>query len=217
MAPTLFCKPGRDGTSLGDCPFTHFARMAMAVAGKDYVLKPTRPDDKPEWLLEKHGGSMPCLTEDPDGGTGAVSESAKIAAAALPPTPADDDAMKVTKGLFPAIANFIKNSNRGDDEKMLKTLTTELGKLEKHLASLQGGPFLSGTDTLGLSDCFVATKLYVLLYAGGPLKEYAFPNQDFPKVDAYIVKVFSTPEFWETRYDEKEMVHGWTQARMALM
>ena len=203
--PVLYCKPSKDGLNVGDCPFTQFARMAMEVAGKDYELKPTKKDEKPAWLLEDHGGAMPCLFMD----EGALADSGKIAEAALPPNAEDLKSKDATSSLFGAIARFIKNTDDDKDPDLLKNLGAQLIKLEKRLEEV---PYLSG-DAIGLTDCSVSTKLYVLLVAGKHFKKFELSEPAFPLTTAYVAKLFDSDVFKKTMYPEEEMLHGWAEAR----
>lgn len=206
-APTklLYCKASRDGAQVGDCPFTHYARMAMEVGGVSYELKPTK--NKPEWL-----GSMPCLAVSPDGAE-AISESSVIAAKALPPSDIDEASLEATKSLFGAVAKYVKNTDPSADEELLQNVLVALESLEARLKDL-GTVFLSGTDDQpGLSDCSVATKLYVLTVAGGHYKDFALPKDRYPLVHKYIQDLDQCDAFSTTKYPAEEMIFGWGEAR----
>ena len=72
----LHVKAGPDGKSVGDCPFAHAIRICCAVKKLNIKVLPHSPSDKPAWLVEEHGGKMPCLVAD-DGEV--VTESRDIA------------------------------------------------------------------------------------------------------------------------------------------
>lgn len=134
--------------------------------------------------IDKHGGSIPCLAPSPDG-VGAVSESALIAANALPPTEVDEGSIKASASLFGAIAKFLKNTDPSTDDALRDGVYGALENLESRLAEL-GTPYLSGKDEPGLADCSVATKLYVLTVAGEHYKNFAIPVDKFPLVSRYV-------------------------------
>ena len=52
----LLTKAGKDGISLGDCPFTQYAAMSMELAGATYSVRPTAQAQKPAWHVDAHGG-----------------------------------------------------------------------------------------------------------------------------------------------------------------
>lgn len=132
---------------------------------------------------------MPCLAANADG-AGAVSESSKIAAGALPPTSIDEASMQATSSLFGAVAKFIKNTDEAADDGLRTNVDAALEQLEARLAQL-GTPFLSGTNAPGLADCAVATKLYVLSVAGGHFKSFALPADKYPLVAKYVDASFA--------------------------
>jgi len=211
LDPALLCKPARDGVSVGDCPFTHYARMAMALAGHAHAVAPTRPENKPRWLVDAHKGSLPCYAPQGLGnGHGAIAESAAIARRFLEPTSRDDAVLAATAGLFGAIAGYVKDA--GDDAAKRARVDAELATLE---GLLGGGddaaPFLSGAAP-GLADSAVATKLFVLLVAGGHYKGFKLDAR-FAGVAVYWAAISSHEAFYATRYDEAEMLFGWGQAR----
>jgi len=211
--PKLFCKPSVDGTKVGDCPFTHFARMALELGCKGYTACPTKPEDKPQWLLDKYGGSMPCLAPSEDG-EGAISESAAIAATGMPPTPADDAALATAKPLFLGIAKLIKNTEadgEGADPGLREGLEATLQALDAHL-SAAGTPYLAG-ESPGLADCSVATKLYVIDIAAAHFKSFRLNEEKYPALAAYRTRVYELPAFRKTKYDEADSIAGWGQAR----
>ena len=212
VTPLLFCKPASDGICVGDCPFTHYARMALELAGAEYLPMPLKPKNKPDWHVADHGGSMPCLA--PRGlynPAGAVSDSGAIAKGALAPTPADDAALEACGGLFLGIAKFLKNTDDAKDPDLRAGLDAQLDALERALAAADG-PFLSGA-TPGVADCSVATKLYVLLVGAGHYKSFVLDGNKHGRVGAYYASVSALPAFYSTRYPETELLHGWGEAR----
>ena len=90
---------------------------------------------------------------------------------------------------------------------MIEGLNQQLDALEACVFT----PYLSGAAP-GLADAFVATKLYVLLVAGGHFKGFAL-SQRHPKVAQYWAAISAHPAFYRTRYPEAEMLHGWGEAR----
>lgn len=213
MAPTLFTKPSyADPTQVGDCPFTHFVRMTFYLVGKECKLRPTKPADKPQWLLDA-GGSMPCLAPMGVGdGTGAVSDSTQIASAALPPTAADDASLAAAEGFFLCIAKLIKNKDapgEGADAELRAALTTALAKLDAHL----GESLYFGGAGPGLSDASIATKLYIISTAATHYKSFALDASAMPKLSAYQERIFAHPAFAETKYNPADAITGWGEAR----
>ena len=61
----LHVKAGPDGKTVGDCPFAHAIQICCAVKKLNVEVIPHSPSEKPAWLIEEHGGKMPCLVADP--------------------------------------------------------------------------------------------------------------------------------------------------------
>lgn len=214
--PALLTKAAKDG-SLGDCPFTHYARMCLHFAGIDYELRPTKREDKPVWHVKDkphgHGGSMPCWCPEWPDGTGAISESSAIADMAMPRGEADKAALAAAMEakLFPSIAKFIKNTHDGEDVALKEGLDSALAALEAHLR-VSGAPYFSG-EAPGHADAWVATKLYALDVAGGHFKGFALDDEKLCKFAEYKVRVFALPAFTSTAYSPAEAIAGWGEAR----
>ena len=286
---TLLCKPSATG-GVGDCPFTQFARMALHARGVAYTLQPTARDAKPSWLLEQHGGSLPCLAPDVASGEGAVVDSGKIAdwantcSAGADGGGASDDcdcesdlaapaasdaggarlaaAKEACGSFFGALARFIKSKGASGGESLdpciaeavtaaaaaagggvaagggaagggvgavvdggpedaaevalREALCGELDKIEAALAGVgEGGDgaFLGGRTKLGLLDCFLAPKLYVLDVAAKHFKLFTLDAARYPRLSRYRDMVFATAEFKATVYEAEAMLDGWGQAR----
>jgi len=206
--------------------------MTLALKGVgDVDVVPCAQADKPAWLLEQHGGSLPCLVADPASGEGAVTDSGTIAqfidatygephslfgegAQVSDGAFQTKQAFKATSSLFGAIAKYIKNADEARDEGLTSALEEQLGLLEKFLAMRQCPvDFLSGSSTPGLADASLAPKLFVLKIAGGHYKGYALDASKFPCVAEYQARVFALPAFESTKPRESEILHGWGQAR----
>uniref|UniRef100_A0A7S0Q412 GST C-terminal domain-containing protein n=1 Tax=Coccolithus braarudii TaxID=221442 RepID=A0A7S0Q412_9EUKA len=216
MTAALLCKPSYlDPSKVGDCPFTHFARVALHLGGCEYIPWPTAPDAKPNWLLDEHGGSMPCLAPMGfENGDGAVSDSFKIASTALPPTPADTASLAAADGFFPSIAKFIKNTDavgEGQDVELRQALVDVLVRLDTHLQS-SGATFFGG-EAVGLADASIATKLFMLECVGNHYKSFTLDSGRMPALSAYQKRMLAVPEFESTKPELADAVTGWGQAR----
>lgn len=194
---------------------SHAVRMAYHLAGIDVECHPCLREAKPQWHIDMHNGSMPCLA--PNGlndGSGSMSDSLTIAKVALPSGPLDDAAMACSQGLFPAIAKLIKNTDpvcQGADVELRQNLDAALAKLETLLVETQN-PFFSGTHP-GLADSMIATKLYVLSIAAAHYKSYTLDLAKHPALVAYEKRVAALPAFTETQYDANDAILGWGEAR----
>ena len=104
----LYLKAGPDGQSVGDCPFAHYVRALLAHKGLECQAVPCSPTSKPSWLIERHGGKMPCLRS----GDREVTESSSIAEfinTSFPPALATGEGVREqVAGIFPATARLAK-------------------------------------------------------------------------------------------------------------
>lgn len=215
---TLYVKAGPDGTSLGDCPFAHFVRMVLEAKKLEYELLPTTGETKPQWLMEHYEGKMPALRHRKE----CYVESETIAAYLdffFPEPPLSDDSAYLYEGLFPAMAQYLKHTPDGDatDVEKQNNLRSKLQILEDHLASSTSGegPFLTGSQSLRMSDCQLAPILYHMLTVVPLLKRGVIDfSSDYPAVQAYSDAVFATSEFQKTSYPVSTMEWGWRNARM---
>ena len=212
--PTLLAKssPLKGAPHIGDCPFAHFCRMAFHIAEKPLNVIFVDSDKKPAWLLEEpFNGSMPCLAPAGfDDGTGAIVESSKVAAVALPPTEADNAALAALGGLLPALCGYCKG-DASKNEALATAVDDVLARGEKHLADT-GAAFFSG-DAPGYADAHTITKLHVLHSVGAHFNKWDLDAERFPKMKSYCERVFAMKAFEDTVYPHEEGVAGWGAER----
>ncbi|KAL7536634.1 hypothetical protein ACHAXR_010921 [Thalassiosira sp. AJA248-18] len=219
---TLYVKPAKDGTSVGDCPFAHFVRMVLSEKGLEYDLVPSTAENKPTWLLDDYGGKMPALRhrkecyvdseviaqyldfffEEPELSVGGV---------------VTEEAAAAVDGFFPAMAKFIKHDTNGDEEDVQKqaALEEKLQTLNDHLSNndTRTGPYLVGDgEQFTLLDCSVAPKLYAMDVCLKEIKDDAIDlSGKYPKVRQYMDALFERPSFQSTvEYGPETVVWGWT-------
>jgi glutathione S-transferase len=222
---TLYLKAGPDGTSVGDCPFAHFVRLVLEEKGLDYTLKPSTAETKPNWLLEHYQGKMPALRHRKE----CYVDSSVIAdylefffpqpsLASPKKTESNQDASAVMDGFFPAVAQYIKTPEDGNDAEQLKQLESKLDALNAHLEliSKQQPPspvFLEGTS-MTLLDCKLMPQLYHLQTAIEGFKQ-GIPNiqKSYPHVAAYYEQCAARPSFQATIYPKETVLWGWGNAR----
>ena len=220
---TLYCKPGPDGTSVGDCPFAHFVRLVLEEKALPYEVRPSVPDAKPQWLIDHYGGKMPALRHRKE----CYVESSVIADYLdfffpTPPLKGSsaemDEAEQVAAGIFPALAKYLKHTPDGDDEDaaLCVGLQEALGALEGHLTKDgRRGPYLVGDgEQHTLVDCSLAPKLYHMVCGLEAFKGGAIDvATQFPAVQAYMDAVFSRESFQASLYPKETVAWGWGKAR----
>jgi glutathione S-transferase len=217
---TLYCKAAEDNVSVGDCPFAHYDRLVLEEKQLEYELKPTAPEDKPQWLVEYYQGKMPALRHRKE----CYVESSVIAEYLeyFFPEPSlsidsnsaiqGEKAEAVLDGFFPAVAKFLKDTQ--DTEDTSSAVKAKLQQLEDHLAAFPAGSFLCGTEKFTLLDCRMVPMLYHLTTGIEGFKN-GQPNthQDFPKIHAYFSNCMARPSFQATVYPKETVLWGWGNAR----
>lgn len=209
----LFVKAGPDGTSVGDCPFTHFVRAVLAFKGLDCQVHPCTPDTKPDWLVKNFAGKMPCFRDEER----TVTESSEIVSyidSKYPKPqfysgPEVEAATAALSGLFPALANYIKKVSH--DPALEERLLEETAKLEDLLEKSQG-PFLFGGN-LSILDLSLAPKLY---HMSTTLAKY-YP-ETLTKVCRTHVGLYNETmqghlAISSTSYPPEVIIWGWDRAR----
>lgn len=213
---TLYTKAGPDGKSLGDCPFSHSVQMALRLKNVDYDVVPCVQETKPQWLIDEVGGKMPCLCH---GGVPHVETSEILSwidaefpepSLALPAKVSDN--VRACFGIFPAIAQYTKNTDSSQDEDLKLTLQFKLASLRAYLGQMTDG-FLFGSEPT-LLDCELLTKLYILEHATAHYKRFnllAFPRGD--EVREYYERGSALAAFTAGAYPAEVCIWGWGQAR----
>jgi len=136
----------------------------------------------------------------------------------LPDGGDDDD--NPTAGFFPAVAQYLKNTEEGEvEEEKLDRLNQVLTKLDNHLAQTAEAHANPQTNLekpgqVSLRDCTLAPQLYHLSVG---IKEFKsnIPNiaEDYPAVQAYMDNIFARPSFIKTVYPPETVIWGWGNAR----
>ena len=218
----IFVKAGPEGNDIGDCPFAQYDRMVMFAKDLSFTTTPCTAESKPSWLIDSYEGKMPCLLHDGE----ARVESNDIALyinfffPSPPLSSHSDETDAAVAGLFPAIANFLKNTDDAADAKLRSVLEDALSNLEVHLARVAPGnaegsaPFMAGGDMLGLADCALAPKLYHLDIAAAHFKDPPFVvDKNYPIVRKYMDIMFAHPAFVSSAVPASTVLWGWGNAR----
>jgi len=212
-AMELFVKAGPDGTSVGDCPFTHFVRAVMAFKGLDCQVRPCTPESKPEWLVKNCGGKMPCLRDDER----TVTDSSEIVRYIDQKFPKPqfysgaevDAASTLLSGLFPALANYIKKVEY--DPELEEKLLEETAKLENLLEKSEG-PFLFGGN-LSVLDLRLAPQLYHMSTTLAKYQPQTLPKVSRTHVGLYTETMQGHLAISSTSYPPEMIIWGWDRAR----
>jgi len=181
----LYLKAGADGQTVGDCPFAHYVRALLAYKGLPCTVHPCAPSGKPSWLVEQHGGKMPCL---------------KI----------NHDVITEVGGFFPAMARLAKSTE--PDNSLEEGFTQAITRLSNVLKS-SGGPWLLG-DTISLADLALGPVLYHATITLAQWQPQALKKmEETDGVAEYRDRLLALPCLKETSYPRETVLWGWGQAR----
>ncbi|XP_070567537.1 chloride intracellular channel protein 4-like [Ptychodera flava] len=211
MSLELYVKAGKDGNSLGDCPFSHRIQMILQLKGLDYQLIPINMQIKPrEFLDMSPSGKVPVLIHGErllDDAT-AIADYLEIT---FPEPKLRADTPQAEKGgidIFQKFTAFLKNRDPNKQEQLARALKDELQKLDSFLAS-SPGMFIDG-DELKLPDCNILPKLYHIKVAARHYKKFEMP-EEFPSLKRYLDEGFETEAFQKTKCDDEEIIYGWSK------
>ena len=217
LTRTLFTKAGPDGTSLGDCPFSHSIQMALKLKGVDYDVVPCTEATKPAWLTSEVGGQMPCVVHagvahvETKQILGWIEQQFPGPSLAVP----EEYVSVVERSMFfPELAAFTKNTDSSKDDDLKLNLQMALTRLRTHLFSLDPGTRFMAGDTPSLLDCELMPKLYVLQNATKHFKGYSLDDlREGDDVRMYYERVSALPPFAQSCYPPDVCIWGWQQAR----
>ncbi|XP_065189897.1 uncharacterized protein LOC135820786 [Sycon ciliatum] len=211
----LFVKAGKDGHSMGDCPFCQFSMIVFAHKKVAIDLVFIDLANKPASFLEmagEFGGSVPVLKH----GDTIIPDSSKIAeyVQKLHPEPNMEcdrsaEVNDTTKGVFSAFAGLMKNKDVSVREELEQRLVKELELVDSWLGS-NPGKFLCCGDTLTLPDCSLGPKLLHIRVAGQHYRNFVIPDR-LANLHKYMEALFGTSAFKESACTDSEIIHGWSR------
>ena len=215
----LHIKAGPNGRVAGDCPFAHAIRIAAAAKSIDLNILPHGPTNKPEWLVSKYDGKMPCLVSDD--GKEVVTESKVIAqwlednypTPPLTGSPLQQAAEEVAGPVFGAFARYCKSTEDDespDGKERKKALLLALCNLDTYLQN-NAAPFAAG-PTITTVDCFLLPALYHIQVAGLEFKGFEIPYQ-FDALNLYMERHLNSKMVQACTPPEAMVLWGWANAR----
>lgn len=215
---TFLCaKAGPDGNSLGDCPFTWKANLALRFKENDFKTFYIDLSDKPQWFLDlTESGSTPVFVD----GSSAIGDSDEIVEYADEIGPKkditlirEDDARwnaasDVVSPLLKSFINLLKNKNESDESSLKDALTNALVNLDKFMAET-GGPYLLGKG-VSAWDCNLAPKLQHIMVAAPHYKNYQVPK-DCANIWAYMDHMKGTSPWKGAACTDDVIIWGWSK------
>jgi glutathione S-transferase len=207
----LYCKRGPQAGSMGDCPFTQKANLALRVKGFEPRVAYVDLANKPQWFLDlnKAGTAPTYITQSGE----VLTESDDIMAFAdkegsgpqLLGRAGGEELWAVAKQVFPAFAAVLKNKEAADEAKLMEDLKAKLAALDSALGS---GPLLLGEE-MSEVDCRLAPFLFHINSALPHYKKVELLSQ-YPKISKYFEAVSKTPAFQQTSCPPETVVWGWS-------
>eukprot|EP01038_Epipyxis_sp_PR26KG_P004695 gene4695-6593_t len=219
----LFCKSNRDGTQIGDCPFTQFIQLVLLKKGLKYAIRPTLPSEKPAWLLEKHEGKLPALVHKGE----SLIDSMAIAEYIEKTFPYNSltrqgaysyqEVLEKTSDFLPSLSTLIKNKDEEKDAGLLEKVNQQLDLLDEILRSTPG-QYLCGIE-LTLADLYLLPQLFHAMVTLDHFKDVEFyhingePTR--PALENYMARMLDMEEFnsKQAYYNVDQVVFGWKVAR----
>lgn len=210
----LFTKAGPDGSSLGDCPFTMKANLALRFKRADFGVQSVDLANKPQWFMDlNEEGTTPVFVD----GTYAICDSDEIVEYVDNAGPADlalvreddprwDGAFDAVSPLFVALARLLKNKEASGDATLRETLANVVRAIDEFLGS-GSGPYLLGEDVSAL-DCNLAPKLHHTMVAATHYKDFKMPPECI-NVIAYMNRIRATEEWKRSCCPDDGILWGW--------
>eukprot|EP01031_Cornospumella_fuschlensis_P040411 gene40411-49247_t len=219
----LYCKSNKDGTQIGDCPYAHFLQMVMLKKGIRYTLKPTKSDEKPEWLLQKHNGQMPALVHKDV----TLVDSLAIAEYLEQVHPQNSltrqgaysyqEVLEKTKNFFPAVSAWIVNKDELKEKSLKAAVEKELDTID-FLVRSTPGHYITGLDVT-LADLYLLPQLFHAFVALDFFKDFEFLHLESdatrPALETYLARMMKMEEFNNKKayVSADKVVGGWKIAR----
>lgn len=215
IKPLLFAKAGADGRSLGDCPFTQKANLALRFGAVDFDVHCIDTSDKPEWFIRlTRAATTPALRtetrvlEDSDAIVAYADTTGSLRPALTRVVPGWEETKSVTDALFSPFVALMRNKEETKEKPLRAALGKVLERLNGVLAQ-SGGAFVLG-DHVSALDCNVAPQLYHIIVAGKHYKTYDL-LPEYVLVEQYMARMQQTPQWKATVCAPETIIWGWSK------
>ncbi|KAL4235581.1 Chloride intracellular channel protein 1 [Mactra antiquata] len=214
----LFVKAGKDGKSIGDCPFSQRVNMftGLTLNNSDVEIIPINTSDKPDYFLKLNPeGKVPVLV-DRHNNNKIIPDSGEITRYIneLFPKPEvhqgySGPAIDAASGIFPKFAAMMTNKDSSKNEELKANLVAELRKLNDFLAANINNKYLLCDNVCEL-DCQVLPKLRHIQVAGTFYKSFNIP-EEFTTLTRYIKEGEACDVFKNSCPPDEEIIWGWSK------
>jgi glutathione S-transferase len=208
----FYVKASPDGKSLGDCPFTQRANLALKIKNvrATYILIDLA--HKPKWYFSVNpAGTAPAL----DVGARVIGDSYDILChldqahpAPSLDLPGNSEAEEVTGKVFSVFAAWAKNKEAGKGAELREKFIKELEKIDQFLAK-GPGPLLCG-EGWSRADCALVPRLYHISSVASHYLDYHLAPQ-FPSLARYMDTTFASQAFRDTDYPRDWVLASWAK------
>ncbi|PXF44523.1 Glutathione S-transferase DHAR1, mitochondrial [Gracilariopsis chorda] len=212
----LFAKAGPDGTTLGDCPFSQKANLALRFNGVKFDVHCINLSDKPQWFKDLTEAASTPVFQEADT---VLEDSDKIvrhadaigtaeAKLVRENEPLWNDATAAVGAVFKPFVTLMKNRDVSKEEQLRQDLDSALQKVE-HILAQTGAPFLLGEHVSAL-DCDVAPKLQHIMVAASHYKKYNVPTS-CERLPHYMQRMRQTAAWRQSACADQVIVWGWSK------
>jgi glutathione S-transferase len=191
--------------------------------GIQYNIRPTLPNQKPAWLIEKHEGKMPAIVHK---GV-SMTDSLAIAEFIEKTYPQNSltrqgaysyqEVLEKTSQFFPTLSSYIKNKDESKDPELRASVESQLDLMDQLLRSTPG-QYLCGLE-LTLADLYLVPQLFHAMVALEHFKDLEFYHMEGdptrPALESYVARMFDMEEFNDKKsyYNVDQVIYGWKVAR----
>ena len=201
-----------DTKSLGDCPFTQRANLALKVKRVSCTYILIDMSNKPKWYFTVNpAGTVPAL----EFSDRTITDSYEIVQYldATYPNPSlkpegNEEAEKVTGNIFSKFSAWAKHCKEPEGIEAEKAFTAELQDINDFMGK-SSGPFLCG-GSWSVADCSLIPRLYHITTVAEHYLNYT-KHKDMPNLQKYMQHVFATDEFKATDYPREWILTGWAK------
>ena len=196
----------------------------MLKKGIKYNVIPTTQASKPEWLLEKHGGKMPCIVHNGVSMTDSLAIAEYIeknfphSSLTRQGVYSYQEVLEKTASFFPTLSALIKNKDPSKDAELLNEINAQLDILDE-IVRTTPGKYICGVE-ITLADLYLAPQLFHAMVAIEHFKGVEIFRIDDseptrPALDNYVARLFDLEEFNDKKayYNVDQVIYGWKVAR----
>ncbi|BDA49848.1 Glutathione S-transferase DHAR2 [Coccomyxa sp. Obi] len=205
----LYVKGSPEKGELGDCPFSHRTMLTLEEKGIPYNKLLLDELNMPEWIAEVTDGKkqIPFATElesgkwlhDSDMMVPYLEDKFPQRKLGKP-----DELPQVGSNLFPAFMEYVKTTDKADEDAKREALIEELKKIDADLKKSEG-PYVGGQDVNAVDLKLGPQLKHVII---GSKAQWELPKE-LTAVHAFMEAIQKRESWKNTYYTEKYVADGW--------